>query len=562
MNRLFLTLGTIIHFFQCVSQVNEGGLPVSFEYSKVNYLDDRFAILELQQPDLSSLAEKDRLKNSIKMENRIGVNIPLSFSFFEKASSVTLSDGNTLFRLGIRIPNAKAIGLYFSEAVNLPLGAKLFAYNENKKQILGAYTSDLDGFKAMEMVQGELLILEYFAPINATTPIIELKEAVYFYQGIENKVVQFSDNPLQSEKTGTCQVDISCSEGNAWQNQSQSVVFYTFSFDGFTSSCTGSMINNNAQNCKPYIYSAFHCGQFLANDDISQNVWYWKYEKTSCQTGNGNLTDPPFGNLTMTGGTVIASAGSGNLDNGYGMDGVVGSDFVLFELQSRPPPNYQAYLSGWNRTTNGSNSGATIHHPDGSAKKIATYNSSIEQDQFPLGTFWLIEWAQTSNGYSIPEGGSSGSPVYNGDFQIIGQISWALSSSCSNPQDQVAGAGMFSTSWQSNGSSPEDRLKPWLDPTNSGVNILLGRENNCPSANIVEVEMQTIKFFPNPSENSLNIEFGQSNMNEKYELLDQFGRIIIFGTINETTMILDIGELSCGTYFIKVNDVFTRFMKI
>ncbi len=81
---------------------------------------------------------------------------------------------------------------------------------------------------------------------------------------------------------------------------------------------------------------------------------------------------------------------------------------------------------------------------------------------------WRVSWSQTVNGLSIMEGGSSGSPIFDQDKLIMGDLSGGYeSNTCDNPSPAWFGKVWYS--WDQMGSTPSTRLKDWLDPTNTGV---------------------------------------------------------------------------------------------
>jgi hypothetical protein len=132
------------------------------------------------------------------------------------------------------------------------------------------------------------------------------------------------------------------------------------------------------------------------------------------------------------------------------------------------PFDYGLYVAGWNRSNTASPEGVGIHHPAGDIKKISTYSQSTTSVNG--GRDWRVRWANTESGHGVTEGGSSGSPLLNMDKQIIGDLSTG-SSACTPSQFLNApdNYGKLSESWDQNGSTNDRRLKPWLDPTNSGV---------------------------------------------------------------------------------------------
>jgi PKD repeat protein len=64
--------------------------------------------------------------------------------------------------------------------------------------------------------------------------------------------------------------------------------------------------------------------------------------------------------------------------------------------------------------------------------------------------------------------GSSGSPVFDQDHFIMGDLSGGYTSNaCDSPSPAWFGKVWYG--WDQNGSTPATRLKDWLDPTNTGI---------------------------------------------------------------------------------------------
>lgn len=491
MLKYLLMLGMLLPLSKALNaQISEGGRPIGlkkiqasaaapFQYAPTTLL--------LAKPNIAAAKSED-LANDSKGPYRVGLNIPVSINLSNSGSWTVLADGTKVWRLIISSKGARALGLYFSEEVQIPAGGTLFAYNANGRQILGAYTSATDDFQAMEMVQGDQLYLEYSAPAWVQElPVFNINEVVYFYRGVEDHVAVFADAASQ-EKASSCEVDVACSEGNNWANQIRSVVHYTFNDGTGTYVCSASTINNTANDCKPYILTAWHCGERVAGQSIATWVWYWNYQKTTCATGSANASDPSKGSKTMTGGTVRASAGNGTLNNPPGQYEVAGSDFYLVELNAQPPSSYNVYYAGWDRTNNGSATGVGIHHPAGSAKKISTYTQALAGATYNGGAsnaHWRVFWSATTNGYGVTEGGSSGSPIFNSNGLIVGQLSGGASACTANGAGTGTGPdkndlyGKIYSDWDQNGTTAAAQLKPWLDPNNTGVTTLAGTAAPC-----------------------------------------------------------------------------------
>ena len=91
------------------------------------------------------------------------------------------------------------------------------------------------------------------------------------------------------------------------------------------------------------------------------------------------------------------------------------------------------------------------------------------------GTHWRI----TAWDDGTTEPGSSGSPLFDKDHRIIGQLYGGPSSCTASPEYMNDYYGRFSVSWE--GTSPDVRLKDWLDPLNIDPPFIDGYDPNTPT---------------------------------------------------------------------------------
>lgn len=215
--------------------------------------------------------------------------------------------------------------------------------------------------------------------------------------------------------------------------------------------CSGTLINNTMGDGTAYFLSANHCSDGAATNYYNYFEFYFHYECPYCTC----TSEPAM--ITYTGCEKIASSPISG-----------GSDFLLLKLKNanwNKLKNDGLVLNGWSKSANASPSGVSIHHPAGDVKKISTYQQSLTSSTFNNGAtnaYWLVPWAHTTHGTSVTEGGSSGSPLFNNNGLVIGTLTGG-SSQCY----YTAGReyyGKMSYHWQSNGSTDNKRLQPWLDP--------------------------------------------------------------------------------------------------
>lgn len=451
---------TILLSFSSFAQISNNNLPIS---SLQNVSID-VPINEIVKPNLSLIKIQDEKDSKNGESYKYAVSVFTDIDTENSGKWENLEDGSRLWRLSIKIEGAKALGLYY-DAFRLPSDGELFIYNSDKSQVIGGFTNQNNhesGVFANELIKGDFLTIEYHQK-GEGTPIIHINEIAYCYRGVSSIFEQrdFGDSD-------NCQVNANCSEGDQWQNIKRSACRISVKTGNQYGWCSGALINNTAQDCKPYILTADHCGygqnSYASANDINQWVFYFNYEADDCEDPSSS----PGSNNSIVGASKVANSNqNGNISNS--------SDFFLVELNNEIPFEYGAYAAGWDRTNTPSNLGVSIHHPSGDIKKISTYNQSLTTSawQGPGTTHWRVKWAGTENGHGVTEGGSSGSPIFNNNGQIIGDLSGGASyCTFTNGTDLY---GKLSYSWSPNGASNNEKLEPWLDPTNNNTTKLEGK---------------------------------------------------------------------------------------
>lgn len=167
------------------------------------------------------------------------------------------------------------------------------------------------------------------------------------------------------------------------------------------------------------------------------------------------------------------------------------------------------------------------------------------------GTHWRVTWAQTQTNWGVTEGGSSGSPLFNPDGLIVGQLTGGTAS-C-NHATSPDYYGKFSYSWDQSDTLPEHQLKPWLDPINMGVLALEGITDIAEK----ETAAASLTIFPNPGNGLVFIKLNkQNNTSVEIQVMDIAGRLVYQQSENasyDKFAELDLRHLEHGVYFVKVN---------
>jgi surface protein len=84
---------------------------------------------------------------------------------------------------------------------------------------------------------------------------------------------------------------------------------------------------------------------------------------------------------------------------------------------------------------------------------------------------------------------------------------------------------------------------------------------DCSSVGIEEFETSKLKFYPNPTNNIINIEGLNKNENNTIQIFDVQGKLVISKNITEKG-IIDLSELNKGVYVIKIGEVEQRIVKM
>jgi hypothetical protein len=133
------------------------------------------------------------------------------------------------------------------------------------------------------------------------------------------------------------------------------------------------------------------------------------------------------------------------------------------------------FYAGWNAINAPSQNSTGIHHPAGDVKKIShDFDPCVSSGYYASGNdHWkIVDWDSGTT-----EGGSSGSPLFDQNHRIIGQLHGG-NAACGNDLEDYY--GKFAYSWNTTADSSR-QLKYWLDPLNTGVLTLDGYDPNGPA---------------------------------------------------------------------------------
>lgn len=435
-------------FFSVTSrgQISQGGSPLEIVHLKsagVPVIDMPAFNVDVEQKSASmEQSEENRLK-PFKFAHAFQVSLNTTNS----GKWYVSDQGFYIWRLIIRSKGARSINLIFDH-FKLPENARLFVFNKKENYVLGAFTAfnnKASGKFAVSPVAGDEITVQYeITSKNISNNDFEIIRVNHDFIGI---LKSGDRRPLYPKIADDCNIDVNCALGADWSEVKNSVCRLIVNGKEI---CTGTLINNTAEDQKPYVLSAAHCYDKWEYAETS--VYVFNYESPYCAPLDGDPSN------SISGALMKAQFDS--------------MDFALAELSLIPPPTFRPYYAGWERSVTLPDTTVSIHHPQGDIKKIAMdedppeiadFNSSYIKNGF----LKILRWDE-----GVTEEGSSGGPLFNMDKNIIGSLTGGLAI-CSNPINDYF--ERFSKSWDYRSDSAK-QLKYWLDPLNLNKQTLAGKQ--------------------------------------------------------------------------------------
>jgi len=441
-----------------VAQTVDVGPPMSW----LELLPEDITYQSMPEFDLAAVRAEDAINDALKDGPwRFGYEHNVKINVLRTAEVHEIPGHGKIYRLGIESEGAMSINLVFHRYV-VPQGATLHLYDEAHEHLIGAYTAlnnHPSGQLGTELVPGDRITVEYFEPADVTVGT-ELTIGMVVH-GYRSPGIIAEEMLRALNDSGDCNHDVLCPTGNGWENQIRSVGLI-FTGGG---TCSGALINNTEDNGDPLFLTARHCGLSVGNWAVRFN---WESTVARCASAQNSVDPGPPYDQTANGATLLASNS--------------GSDFTLSRLDNLSLPlmqQWNLYLAGWDRSDNAPSSSTGIHHPSGDVKKICRDNNSATKNTInfngdPNAQMWRIaDWD-----IGVTEPGSSGSPLFDQNQRIIGQLCCgAAACNGTTDNDLHDHYGRLGVSWD--GASASVRLKDWLDPNGgSAPNFIDGLDPN------------------------------------------------------------------------------------
>lgn len=543
---LFFLLGsTILH-----SQVEFPGIALGIN----PHLKAASVIYTLEPPDpfeIDALTEANRDRRSKALSFAIKRHVDISP---EIHGSWSQEGEMRVWRIHLISPGAFSLGAVFS-TFRLEPGVKLFVYDPGMLRAKGAFTSGnnkASGRLSVGHIPGQELLIEMQVPSNLSTyGELELESLSHAFLDLENQSAR-ADCPGEYGCSQDCEIDVNCTEGDDWWREKPSVVRLYIEKTSFFEYCTGVLVNNTAYDGIPYILTAQHCiGTAL---QAERTMVQFNYQSDACFGEDGPLDMSIYESELLSVGDSV--------------------DFSLVKLSLQPPPSYNVYYAGWDRSPALVAPATTIHHPMGDVKKI-TFDEQVpevpeNQTDVPTGdledyhyfSYWWIKRWETGT----TEGGSSGGPLFNAG-RVIGTLSGGLarcgdSIGYDSDADRIIYNNVFNrddyftqfgTAWDYE-LDKGNELARWLDPQGSDVAWLDGYKPS--SLEPVEtLKKNRFQVYPNPASGFFAIvSDNQTASPASFLIRNITGALLFKGELDyEGRASVDTGLFPTGIYIISVS---------
>lgn len=352
----------------------------------------------------------------------------------------------------------------------IPRGGRLYVISLENNKTYGAYTSaNIRENKNLLIgpIKGSFIV-EYNAPHYVQEIPFNIEQ---IYTGTDN----YGAMELGYGTSFDCMINVNCDEGRPFENEKNGVVRIRMVGEEGVAFCTGTLLNNTAEDQTPYVLTAYHCerpGGITFTPLYDMWSFDFSYEGNSCANPD---TEPDF----------VSVQGAEKLSEWED------TDMMLVKIVDPIPISANAYFNGWDRRDDYlPTNTALIHHPNGDVKKVSQDTNFITIDEdfraWDNGTVTpSASHVRAEFDNSTYQPGSSGAPLFDENGLVLGQLHGGPRSDefCTIA---ISYNGRISQSWNA-GSTASDRLMEWLDPMNTGVEQLEGLNS--------DAQTQLVKFI-------------------------------------------------------------------
>jgi len=322
--------------------------------------------------------------------------------------------GDMIWTTAVRSYGATGIRLHLT-GVDLPEGVELAIYNDRGEAF--AYTGrgpSGDGDFWTHTVTGGVAYLQLTgADVRGASFAIE----ELGYLG-DTWVVGAGTGVAKAfcDYNASCVVNAGCGVASAARDATDAVAHMQYVKRPYVYVCSGGLIANDAG--APYFLTANHC---ISSDRVASTLEAYFFYEIACNASCPTQWSKPATPRTL-GSSVVATNKTG--------------DFTLLRLSQAAPAG--TTMLGWDSNPVAFTNGVDLYrisHPSAAPQAYSTHTVSTSAGtctSWPRGS-----WIYSKDTYGATEGGSSGSPVVNGNGDVVGQLSGACGTNLNDVCDEV-----------------------------------------------------------------------------------------------------------------------------
>jgi hypothetical protein len=130
-------------------------------------MNREISVKTLTKPDMEAVRAQDAIADMQIGAWRFAYPVPVNYTLTNSGTWHTLDNGDKLWQLKVRMPDALSISARFDK-LYLPKGAKFFVYNEETRQTEAITSESLSGSFANPIkyatgsIYGETVVFEYW----------------------------------------------------------------------------------------------------------------------------------------------------------------------------------------------------------------------------------------------------------------------------------------------------------------------------------------------------------------------------------------------------------------
>jgi len=453
---------------------------------------------------------------------RIGVDRDLPGGAVSAATDgqwLQAGDKPGVWNLRIEAPGALMLRVHLSQ-LDLPEGGVLLVRGE-QLNLVDMY--DKAGEFWTAPTEGSFVEFQYQAPrVGAPAPTIVIDKVSHIYR--TKPLAQLADDAVDNRVDLPCHEDVMCYSVDTNARDAVGLMIFT---DGGTYLCTGAVLNDNDPNTyAAYFLTANHC--IHTQSVVNTLTVYWLYQNLTC---NG-ITPPLGARPRSTGGTLLWTSSTND------------STFIRLAEDVEDGQGMAAWSTAALPSSNGDVYG--IHHPAGEYKRYSYGKTTGAAPTCVSRTyFWYLDWFTGTT-----EGGSSGSPLFNPNWEVVGQLLGSCgAANCTNQNTTNIIYGRFDRTYPNVSSwlnyvAPDDAYED-----NDSFATAAPLDAGTHSLDLVDFNDYFTFTLDCDREVTIEATFSTADMNLDLQLLDS-GQTVLASSTGSTGTETIIQTLAAGTYTI------------